>query len=710
MNYRYEIGIGGFEKWIILYENDIVIWTGYKSFSASIETLINEVYLSNKDNYPELPSNLTTSSNVSGVFVIRTRIVSQAPDQVNLGSYEYNTEPVEDQIVSDLEHLYNNTDYQSPYGITDLTYNENQVELSMTFDNDKLSGNLNSLVSSIKNNIENILNNSTPISSNLEIPVNPKYSLVKSQDDPLSNTFSEESNAGGWYILYQLNELAPQAATQSATQSGTQSGTQSIVEDDSNDVISEDDGGTSNNNNAGGSSENRRNIGIENIVRPTIKIEPIVFKSAGEESESVPIGKKPFIWFNNVQLNLVEKFVLSSTNFLPTVSIIFIDNYGFFDNLRFANDDDRIRIFLDSKNDLIRPIFMEFKVIKFHKIDEGLFRIEGVLNVNKMYTTHVESYSDSTSFDVLRKMAELTGLGYSSNISNTDDAMTWINPGDRGIEFCNDVIRRSYRGEKSFMWGFVDFYYNLNFIDIETQLNLDLTKEIGILTSDLTHIQNKLKLTEEDTTGVMYLSNDRSTHGSHNFFESYKIFNNSTRKSIEEGYRNAVKYYDWKKKEFLVFETESIKSDRDEHLILKSDDEEFLQDNVRQFWEGKLISNNVHDNFHYTNRQNITNLNEIQKIGMQVILPLPNYNLYKFMKIFVLLINQGIKEINPIYNKKLSGEWLITDIQFFLDQGELKQKLKLTRRELGFSQEEISDSESTEDKPISQSSGDKNKW
>ena len=481
-----------------------------------------------------------------------------------------------------------------------------------------------------------------------------------------------------------------------------------IVNDDSGDIISEDDGGGENND-SDASAEYKRNIGIENILKPTIKIEPIVFKSAGEESEAVPIGKKPFIWFNNVQINLVDKFKLSSTNFLPNVSIIFMDNYGYFDNLRFANDDDRIRIFLDSKSDLIRPIFMEFKVIKFAKVGEGMFKIEGVLNVNKMYTTHAESFRDSTSFEVLKKMAELTGLGYSTNISNTDDSMTWLNPGDRGVEFCKDVIRRSYRGEKSFMWGFVDFFYNLNYVDIETQLSLDLTKELGILTSDLTHIQNKLKLTEEDKTGIMYLSNDRATHGSSNFFESYKIFNNSTRRSIEQGYSNQVKYYNWRKKEFLIFETESIKSDKDEHLILKSNDEEFLHDNVRQFWEGKMVSNNVHDNFHYTNRQNITNLNEVQKIGMQVILPIPNYNLYKFMKIYILLINQGMREINPIYNKKLSGEWLITDIQFFLDQGELKQKLKLIRRELGFSQEELSDSDSgntSEDK----SNGYNNQW
>jgi hypothetical protein len=77
---------------------------------------------------------------------------------------------------------------------------------------------------------------------------------------------------------------------------------------------------------------------------------------------------------------------------------------------------------------------------------------------------------------------------------------------------------------------------------------------------------------------------------------------------------------------------------------------------------------------------------------MEVTLPTPNFNLYKFMKIYVLLVNQGNKEINPIFNKKLSGEWLITDIGFVMEDDKLKQKVKLVRRNLGFSEEEITPS------------------
>tara|TARA_R110000772_G_scaffold2410_1_gene8294 strand:+ start:18695 stop:20926 length:2232 start_codon:yes stop_codon:yes gene_type:complete len=630
------------------------------------------------------------------LFVLRVRIVSQNPDQVNLGSYVYNTfdlttsDEVQEQLSQGLEDVF----YDSGYGykIRADIVNENQVDVSMVLDNTKLSGNLLSLRSDVKIKIMSILDKSVPAIADSSTPDKTDYKLIKDQSDGNVNTFIEETNAGGWYILYQLNEIEPEDVIQSGTQSGTQS--QSIIEeeaeeilnDDTNDTISEDDGGNINNNknNSGGEG----NIGIENKFPPTIKVEPIEYVAPDEPSVSSDVGKKPFIWFNDMQLNYVESFRMSSSDFLPTIYVIFQDSYGYFDNLRFPNDDDRVRVFIDSKSSLIRPIFIEFKILDFKKLEEGIFSLSGSLNVNKMYVTSIESFKETTSYGVLSKLASLHGLGYSSNISDTNDAMTWINPGNRGMVFCKDVIERSYRSDTSFMWGFVDFFYNLNFIDIETQLNEDSKNQVGVSTSDLAEIKNQLSLVENTKKGFIYLSNDISSHGSPNFFERYKIFNNSTRKSIEEGYNNQVKYYNWKEKSFLIFKTSAITSDKDEDLILKSEDTEFLDINSRHFWEGKMIDNNVHSNFLYANRQNRANLIEVQKIGIEVILPLCNFNLYKFMKIYLLLINQGMKEINPIFNKKLSGEWVIINIEFFMEDGELKQMVRLVRRHLGFSQEE----------------------
>ena len=427
--------------------------------------------------------------------------------------------------------------------------------------------------------------------------------------------------------------------------------------------------------------------GIQNIIEPTIKLEPIEFNSSGANDQTmVDIGKKPFIWLNDIQIDVIETFNLTSAGFLPTLSLTFQDKYSYFDNLRFPNDDGRIRVFIDSRQPLLRPIYCEFKVMKFQKLGSNSYLLEGMLNINRMYVTKVESFNQSSSYEVLKKIATLSNIGFSTNINGTDDTMTWINPGKRVKDFCQEVIRRSYRSDTSFMRSFVDIFYNLNFIDIEEQLNFDLSKQTGILTGGLNEIQKKLSLAEETDALFMYLSNDRSVSSTPNYFESFKVFNTSTTRSVKEGYSNRIKYYDWNSKEFLIFNIDSITND--DNVILKADDEEFFRENIKHTWEGKLLTNNAHDNYHYSYVQNKLNLNEIQKMGLEITLPNPNFNIYRYMKIYVIIINQGMKEINPVFNKKLSGEWLIVENQFFMSDGELKQKVKLIRRELGFSQEE----------------------
>jgi len=426
--------------------------------------------------------------------------------------------------------------------------------------------------------------------------------------------------------------------------------------------------------------------GIQNISQPTIKLDPIEFNSQGDQQTLTDIGKKPFVWLNDIQIDIIDQFKITSSGFLPTLSLTFEDKYSYFDNLRFPNDDARIKVFIDPRQPLLRPIYCEFKIMKFQKIGAKSYIIEGMLNINRMYVTKLESFNQSSSYEVLKEISSLSNIGFSTNVNGTDDTMTWINPGMRGMDFCQEVIRRSYRSDTSFMRSFVDFFYNLNFIDIEEQLNFDLSKQTGILTGGINEIQKKLNLSEESDASFIYLTNDRSSSNTPNYFESYKVFNTSTMRSVKQGYINRVKYYDWKSKEFLIFDVGS--NNDDSNLILKADDEEFLRENISFLWEGKLLNNNAHDNYHYSLIQNKMNLNEIQKMGLEIILPNPNFNLYRYMKVFILFINQGMKEINPLLNKKLSGEWLIVEVQFFISEGNMKQKVKLIRRDLGFSQEE----------------------
>jgi len=434
--------------------------------------------------------------------------------------------------------------------------------------------------------------------------------------------------------------------------------------------------------------ENSENItGITNIFPPSISIDTIEIKNGPDKSFYDEVGRTPLIYFNDVQIDQVDNFVLSSFGFLPTVRFDFVDTYSYFDNLRFPDDDARLKVFLRGDDPILRPIFCEFKILKFIKIGQKEYSVEGMLNVNFLYVTKIQSFSNLSSYDVFKEVARLSKLGFSSNISQTDDNMTWINPGNRVIDFLKeDVLNRSYRSDSSFMWGFVDFYYNLNLIDIQEQYDFDISEQKGITTATFNKIIEDLGGSKQIGTTPLFLTNDRSASKSPLFFEEYKLFNSSTFRSIQKGYSNQITYYSHNEKSFLIFDIDSINDEN--KLILKSEDDDFLKENISFNWMGKLIEENAHENYLYSKIHNDFNLSEMQKIGLEVVMPNLNYNLYKFMKINVNFTNQGIPMVNPTFNKKLSGEYIIIDIKITLQDGVMKQKLMLVRRDLGFSPEQ----------------------
>ena len=67
-----------------------------------------------------------------------------------------------------------------------------------------------------------------------------------------------------------------------------------------------------------------------------------------------------------------------------------------------------------------------------------------MLDVGGLYLKKFSSYRAVTSHGALAAVARETGMGYSSNISDTDDRQTWINHGTRVCSFIEDVVARAH--------------------------------------------------------------------------------------------------------------------------------------------------------------------------------------------------------------------------------------------------------------------------
>ena len=94
-------------------------------------------------------------------------------------------------------------------------------------------------------------------------------------------------------------------------------------------------------------------------------------------------------------------------------------------------------------------------------------------------------------------------------------------------------------------------------------------------------------------------------------------------------------------------------------------------------------------NYTYADVLNERNIIDLEKVGIVIELSSPNYSMYKFQKVNIFLSNGSTTVTNALVNQRLSGEWIISDINFVVKRGEFKQEMVLLRRELQLSEEEM---------------------
>jgi len=450
---------------------------------------------------------------------------------------------------------------------------------------------------------------------------------------------------------------------------------------------SDSEGGTSED----GSTKTAATPYISNILEAQIKPKQIKFNTPPQKDYKKEIanslGNIPFLWYNSYQIapKDIEFLQLNTIGNLPNIKVTFRDPLNLMKDKGFPLDDTKISIFINPRSNDLKPIHMDFKITNF-TINNKVYNVTGILDAGKLYVKKFKSIPDSSSFNALKEIAKEIGLGFSSNIDDTDDKMTWINPGQRTVDFIENIVDSSYKSDEAYMVSYIDYYYNLTYVELEKELNRNIREELGIPNSGLEDI---LSLPNKDNSSL-FLTNDFAMQNSNNYFVEHKIINNSTSVSIKEGYLTKVKFYDQLKKDFLIFDVDSISSQGDK-IILKGapQDEQFYKENVNLVYNGKLDSDNAHKNYNYSFVQNQRNITDLQKIGLELTMKTPNYNIYRFQKIFVFISNQAPTPAASHMNNRLSGEWLIIDILYRFDGNQYNQIVKLVKRELELSGDEL---------------------
>jgi LAS superfamily LD-carboxypeptidase LdcB len=435
-----------------------------------------------------------------------------------------------------------------------------------------------------------------------------------------------------------------------------------------------------------------------NITVTTISIDGKGVTKAQRKQFTTSMGAAPLVYYNGIHIEYsdISMFKLYHEGILPAIKIIFVDRNGIFRDDGFPVDDAIITIFIHSKSKRLRSIKMDFKITNFKDL-AGSFSIQGIVDIPQIYLRKFTSYSKKTSFECLQEIAKECQLGFATNVSDSNDKMTWINTGHQRLQFISEVVNNSYISDNSFLHCYIDYYYNLCYVDLEKEYNRENSEDVQILST------GKKEFTENDDDeeiSKLTLSTDKSFKETNMWINKYKITNRSTKTSLNNAYLTRNKVYNSLKKEVLDFGIDSITSNGDKSIILKGKpgDEEFFKENINSIWSGKLEEfgdgeGNAHNNYNYSPTQNSINLNEFNKIEAEVDLPNPNFNIFKTQKIFTSLLKEvpGANQ-KTLKFKRLDGNWIIRDIEFNFDGNKHYQTLRLIKRELEIdSNDEISE-------------------
>ena len=391
---------------------------------------------------------------------------------------------------------------------------------------------------------------------------------------------------------------------------------------------------------------------------------------------------------------------LFNSKFLPEVELYCNDPKGILFNDLYPFDHDTLLcVFIKSNSELTLPIRMDFMITEYETIKSDTnkeivkYLIKGILNVEDLYYTRYEIFND-TSYNVIKQIVKDMGLGWASNITSTDDKMKWINPSNTYLEFIKEITKYSWIDEDSFIWTFIDFYYNLNYVNVQLELNEFNKNEQGTITNI------KIEKNQEEKNVALYLTNSKAFHMTNKYIARFDLINQSFKTNLETFYQITSSFYD--KNENTVFKKYIKKLENDTSKLgdnegslvqLYDKDSTIFKENVNdEYFIGKIdTQDNVHKNYSIAKTSNLYNISSMQKMTMIVTLTQVNFSIKRFQNVKIDIYNRQdllsrvadkLKPVDNI-NQRLSGYWYVTGINYlYKKSGGIEQEITLMRRDL----------------------------
>lgn len=425
---------------------------------------------------------------------------------------------------------------------------------------------------------------------------------------------------------------------------------------------------------------------IEEIKQPNMQ--------GAEQKPDKKVGRyAPFIDINGFQFDheSIESFELSvGKSFLPTLTCTLIDSFGFMTSYGTITDD-ILKLFIRSENKDFKPVRQNFKILSSSSsvgTERTRISISAILSIDDFHNDIIKSFGKKTSFDTLQDIAKMFGLGFASNETSTNDEMVRICPNVTIPEFLHsDLIPSMYKDDSSFFSVFIDQYYYLNVVEMQSLFDIDI--DLRLVREAIKLGDRDFKESDDEKSEVVpfFLSNMHLKLRTENGISSYRVLN-SVGNVIETGNNISVHYYDKTSAEYKEFYQKNLETEGDSH---KTTDLEVSRsvNFIEQYDE------NVHKNYYFAKISNDLNRRSSTRFGLECSLMEINHYIRALQQVPILIIKEswekeraGDTDEELKFDEMLSGQYVSENLSYIYRQDRgFYTKVKCVKRDFWKSKE-----------------------
>lgn len=369
-----------------------------------------------------------------------------------------------------------------------------------------------------------------------------------------------------------------------------------------------------------------------------------------------------FINTNRFDQDQISMMRLEIDDEIPTIQVSLKDPKGKF-ALDAPLDGDVISLYIrppDVENQ--RPIRIDFDITDISgNPSSQSFSVSGIMKIPGFFSEVCKNFKEGTSFDHLQDVCEEVGLGFASNETVTDDIMSRICPFETYQTFVNQTVEHTYKDDDSFFTWYIDPFYYLCLVNVNKQFSLeDKIENINVSTTSPISGMNLADEAKDTVKGGLVLSNSNTANGTNLYIDHWVVDNKSASVWIKNGYKRYSQYLELDENggnEYVKTFVDPLttQGSENESILPKGrKGDTFYQKQIKYKWLGKQSIGNVHDNYIFSNLLNFQNLQEINKLSLNVDLAGMNFYIYRYMRIPVAIYESGARgsdRINKIKDR-----------------------------------------------------------